>query len=412
MTPPPELPLTDDALTAEGGALPESFQRQCVLDTAGRMNGGLLLYPVIWPILMAIDATYRQHPLLAYGNAFGLLLMSALRLSWNRQLPQQLTRNFERARRIFRGLSLLQNLYWGLLCAYLMTQSSSESLRWLMLVTTVGITAGGTVIVAIDAVLPLLYPVVMLTPSVLSLVPQGGLTNLTMAALTVIFLAYSISISRVVGRDYWLRLRSQALLEHRANELEAISRTDALTRIPNRLSFQERLQHTWRDARRRNESLALAIVDLDHFKRINDTHGHPFGDRCLVAAAHCLTDIARRPNDLVARYGGEEFVVLMPNTGIEGARHVASVMLHALCGTSVTDEAQQAMAQLSCSIGVASCQPGPHNHMGQLIEDADAALYFAKHNGRGQVACHGVDWPLAEGTDASGGAKGSAGAAA
>jgi diguanylate cyclase (GGDEF)-like protein len=137
------------------------------------------------------------------------------------------------------------------------------------------------------------------------------------------------------------------------------------------------------------------MVDLDHFKRINDSHGHPFGDRCLVAAAQCLTDIARRPPDLVARCGGEDFVVLMPNTPIEGARHVGQKLLQAVSGTTVTDEAHQITAQLSCSIGLASCQPGAHNDMSQLVEDADAALYFAKHNGRGQVACHGIDWPLA-----------------
>jgi diguanylate cyclase (GGDEF)-like protein len=186
------------------------------------------------------------------------------------------------------------------------------------------------------------------------------------------------------------------LLEQRARELEVISRQDALTQIPNRLRFQEALPQTWRDARRRHEPMAIAIVDLDHFKKINDTYGHPFGDLCLQAAARALTGSVHRPGDLVARFGGEEFVVLMANTDMAGASQVAERMLAAIRNTVVKQGPH--VATLSCSIGVSMTTPQADQDDAQaedLLQEADIALYFAKQHGRAQVACHG---PMGEHT--------------
>jgi diguanylate cyclase (GGDEF)-like protein len=252
--------------------------------------------------------------------------------------------------------------------------------------STVGITSGGTVIVALDSVLPRLYPLCTLGPTVVALIPLGGSTNYAISGLTALMFGYSLNMSRMVSREYWGRQRSQALLELRAKELEALSRTDALTQVPNRLRFQEGLAQAWRDARRRDEPLAIAMVDLDHFKRINDTHGHPFGDRCLHAAAQALVASVRRPYDLVARYGGEEFVVLMPNTDIEGARLVAQELLDQIQRTVVSSD--QASVQLSCSIGISAGDSRGLVAPEQLVKEADSALYTAKQSGRGCVRGH------------------------
>jgi diguanylate cyclase (GGDEF)-like protein len=376
----PDASDTSDA----GIPLPFAYQKQCVLDAAQRMQNGLLLYPVIWPVLMLADGYWARHTLFALVNTLCLLGASMARLLIHHHLRRALDNNFPRTQLIFRLLSLGYNLYWGCLCAVVMTAPDAQTLRWMTLMSTVGITAGGTVIVAIDSVLPMLYPICTLGPTVVTLLPQGGTTNIAITALTAILFSYSIGISRIVGRDYWARQRTQALLEQRARELEAISRTDALTQVPNRLKFQESLTQSWRDGRRRHEPLALAMIDLDHFKRINDNHGHPFGDRCLQAAARALQAAVHRPADLVARYGGEEFVLLMPNTDLAGACKVVQRILEQVSETVIKQEGH--MVTLSCSIGVAMCIPTMTDLPEQLVQEADSALYFAKQSGRARYA--------------------------
>jgi len=366
--------------------VPLSYQKQCVLDAVHRMRNGLLLYPAVWVVLMQVDNYAARHPSFAIAHGVALFLASAIRLIYNSGLKRAMERDFHRAQRLFRAFSLLYNAYWGTLCAVILVAPDAETLRWLMLMSTVGITAGGTVIVAIDSVLPLLYPLCTLGPSVLALLPRGGSVDLAIAGLSAIFFAYSLGISRMVGREYWARQRSQAMLEQRARELETLSRTDALTRVPNRLKFQESLTVAWRDARRRHEPLSIAMVDLDYFKHINDSHGHPFGDLCLQAAAQGLSSVLKRPTDMVARYGGEEFVVLMPNTGHDGASQMTQAMLEQIKQTFVSQDGHEAM--LSCSIGVSTWLPGSDDQAQALVQQADAALYQAKRAGRGRVMAH------------------------
>jgi diguanylate cyclase (GGDEF)-like protein len=365
-------------------------QKQMVLDLAERMHNGLFLYPAIWLVLMLVDGYAGRHSLFVGLHAACLLLITAGRLLYNRGLAARLEGNFARHQAILRTLSLGHNLYWGVLCAIILQASDAPNLRWMMLMCTVGITAGGTVIVSIDGLLPLIYPICTLAPTVLTALQQGGTTNLGISGLAAVMTAYSMVLSRLVSRDYWAKLQGQALLEQRARELEVISRQDALTQIPNRLRFQEALPQTWRDARRRHEPMAIAIVDLDHVKKINDSYGHPFGDLCLRAAARALTGAVHRPGDLVARFGGEEFVVLMANTDLAGASQVAERMLTAIRNTVVKQGPH--VVTLSCSIGVSMTTPQTDQDDAQaeeLLQEADIALYFAKQHGRAQVACHG-----------------------
>jgi diguanylate cyclase (GGDEF)-like protein len=365
-------------------------QKQAVLDLAERMHNGLFLYPVVWLFLMMVDGYAGRHPWFVGIHTACLVLITSGRLLYNRHLTQLLEADFTRHQAIFRGLSLSHNMYWGVLCALILQAPDAPNLRWMMLMCTVGITAGGTVIVSIDALLPLIYPICTLAPTVITALQQGGATNLSISGLAAVMTGYSMLLSRLVSRDYWAKQRTQALLEQRARELEAISRQDALTLIPNRLKFQESLPPCWRDARRRQEPLAIAIIDLDHFKKINDTHGHPFGDLCLQAAARALNQTVHRPGDLVARFGGEEFVALLPNTDMVGARQVAERLLSAVRDTVVSQDGHE--VRLSCSIGVSVASPRADQDDAQaetLLQEADIALYFAKQHGRAQVACHG-----------------------
>lgn len=165
--------------------------------------------------------------------------------------------------------------------------------------------------------------------------------------------------------------------------LEQLSITDVLTGVANRRRFQEVLDAEWYRARSGGRPLALAIVDIDHFKRYNDHYGHPSGDQCLRRVALQL-ERSGGANNLVARYGGEEFAVVMPDTGLGAAREVAERLRAAVASLAEPHEAV-ADGVVTTSIGIAATTPTTDTSPDQLLEQADAALYRAKRTGRNRV---------------------------
>ncbi|WP_193452743.1 sensor domain-containing diguanylate cyclase [Pseudomonas nitroreducens] len=168
------------------------------------------------------------------------------------------------------------------------------------------------------------------------------------------------------------------------NQLEAMSLTDALTGIANRRRFDQLLEHEWDHARRSGEALALAIIDVDWFKRYNDHYGHPAGDACLRDIARTLAATVNRSTDLVARYGGEEFVFLAPMTDLAGVRGMANKLLQAVEALALPHELSP-LGRVSVSIGVVAAVPSSEYSAEMLVQQADAALYEAKKQGRNQV---------------------------
>ena len=148
-------------------------------------------------------------------------------------------------------------------------------------------------------------------------------------------------------------------------QLSEMATTDALTGLNNRRMFDHSLQLELAIVERRETPLSLLVLDVDHFKRINDTHGHEVGDTVLVAIAQVLSGCAR-VIDIVARVGGEEFAVILPNTDTEGALEVAERMRTAV------GQASWLAQPATISIGVATLQPA--EDASSLYARADAAL--------------------------------------
>jgi diguanylate cyclase (GGDEF)-like protein/PAS domain S-box-containing protein len=170
-------------------------------------------------------------------------------------------------------------------------------------------------------------------------------------------------------------------------KLETLAIEDGLTGLANRRRFDERLREEWGRAYRERSSLALLMIDLDHFKAFNDTYGHQAGDECLHAFAGILADEARRGGDLVARYGGEEFALLLPNTDAEGCARAGERIRRALRAAAIPHEKNQPTRRVSTSLGGAVCRPGTERSAGpaSLVEAADRALYVAKDAGRDRL---------------------------
>jgi diguanylate cyclase len=158
---------------------------------------------------------------------------------------------------------------------------------------------------------------------------------------------------------------------------------DALTGLANRRSFDASLRTAAQQAVERNAPLALLMIDLDHFKRFNDTYGHPVGDKILRLVGALLVDQIKG-RDIAARYGGEEFAVILPGTNLAGGIAVGEQLRQTLERRPIYDRGTaQHMGVLTCSVGVA--EYGPGMRVGDLIDQADRALYRAKNTGRNKV---------------------------
>lgn len=169
----------------------------------------------------------------------------------------------------------------------------------------------------------------------------------------------------------------------KANEaLVRMARTDGLLGIANRLHFNERLELEWARARRTGTSLGLVMIDVDHFKRYNDQHGHLAGDACLRRVAEAVAGAIRRTTDLLARYGGEELAIILPETDERGAVAVARAVLHAVRTMALPHGAAPTAPHVTVSIGVATATNDGTSGAERLVARADDALYDAKHRGR------------------------------
>lgn len=159
-----------------------------------------------------------------------------------------------------------------------------------------------------------------------------------------------------------------------------MSMTDALTGLLNRYGLQRNLQQKLSESRRYGRALSCLLIDIDYFKRINDSHGHAAGDTALMQVGRVLTE-AVRGSDVVCRYGGEEFLVLAPETALDGALALGEKIRHAAAARLYGDG--ERVFEIRLSIGAAQLQEHESGH--DMIARADVALYQAKERGRDRV---------------------------
>jgi diguanylate cyclase (GGDEF)-like protein len=187
-------------------------------------------------------------------------------------------------------------------------------------------------------------------------------------------------------------LKEHVLLQKHEQELrtanaglERLSLLDPLTGIANRRQFTAAFDAEWKRSVRRQEQLAVLMIDVDFFKGVNDQHGHSYGDECLVHIAQTLRTGLKRGADMVARYGGEEFIVMLPDTDLDGGAGVAERLQEAISELAMPNNASPFDRKITVSIGVAAAPSLSEDAGNELIEQADRALYTAKRAGRNRI---------------------------
>ena len=202
----------------------------------------------------------------------------------------------------------------------------------------------------------------------------------------------ALAFNRAAAQIEQLHSGLETLVDERTADLQEANQTlqrlsclDPLTGIANRRKLDETMQQEFAHAQKTQAPVSLLMVDVDHFKGLNDAYGHQRGDECLIQVVRTIEAIPLRRSDLLARYGGEEFAVLLPCTGVNEAKVVAERIRLAVEVLNIPNCGSPRWKHLSISIGVASVQPDTGAQLATLIERADQALYRAKESGRNRV---------------------------
>lgn len=187
----------------------------------------------------------------------------------------------------------------------------------------------------------------------------------------------------------------QDITERKKAEMKALelSRLDGLTGIANRRYFDEFFESELKRCSRLNLPISLAIIDLDHFKLLNDNYGHQTGDDCLKSVGALLKTYSKRPGDICARYGGEEFAIVLANTNLEQSKNLSNKILKQISDLQIANETSPTADFLTASIGLISIRPSARTNPREVLELADAELYQAKDNGRNQLSCNTNESP-------------------
>lgn len=181
------------------------------------------------------------------------------------------------------------------------------------------------------------------------------------------------------------RVNTQIQIIRQIEMIEQLGLLDGLMQISNRRAFDIQIRYEWRRAIQEQSEFGMLMMDIDKFKAYNDTYGHPQGDIMLRSIANTLKSALAPSTDLLYRYGGEEFAVLLPNTGLEGARLIAERLRKSVEIMEAPCPHTHTVTKETISIGAASAKPQVTDQPEDLIEKTDRMLYKAKENGRNQV---------------------------
>ena len=369
-----------DIAPAPAPATPRSLQE--LTETLQRLRLGGPFYVLLWALAGWASNLWElaRGPFVIIGLCFILISIARFRI---RGLPEGSGEARVRGRlNAIWGLLLVNAAVWGFAAGWLLLVAPDESARTIAAVSTYAFA------IALAHNFPMRLPHAFSAISLVYLPTLAGFivvgSRIELVAVSGLYLLYVTLALRRSHDEYLQRLDVEDELRRQRDLFEQQSRRDGLTGLANRRRFSSAIEEGMLAARRGGDALVLMILDLDHFKAVNDSHGHVAGDACLRGFAAQLQRTFDKPGEVVARLGGEEFAVLIPAQALEAAVHRAEAFRIDVSGTSHALDENNALA-LAVSIGVAAFDPMRHADADAYYRDADAALYRAKALGRNRV---------------------------
>ncbi|NQX88460.1 MAG: GGDEF domain-containing protein [Halioglobus sp.] len=330
----------------------------------------LLLVAALW------QPPFEQTLLVWYSAiVVTALLRLAVFTSFRRKPPFE--RPVSRREILYRATTLSYFSVWGLGGLWVM-QDMPLIEKLIIFYFLMGLAGSAISVFSANRFIQLGAILILLAPVTLWLFAQGGLRWSGMAIAGGLFLLSAIRSSKILSDA----IQMNSVLKHslfKANKkAEYLARVDELTQVYNRRAFDEYFELQRAQAQRLGCPLSLILMDIDHFKRINDKYGHSEGDAALIHAASLLSR-ATRSSDIFGRIGGEEFALLLPNTTLAQAKQVAENLRELLAATDFAFP--DGSSSITASFGVIEV----NSEMSDVMRSADGALYRAKATGRNRV---------------------------
>ena len=358
----------------------QDIHQQALVDLFDRARAGSFMYPLLWVFIAVFSSVFEMHLLFFIVNFSIFMGIAIARFGMTYINIMNTSHSVATLTKYFEIIIILQGAHFGLVVAQVHYIEGLESLRYPLILSGAGIVAAGTATLALSQRIRQYYPVVLMLPYFLLMLLGNAQEGYLVSGVIIMFTIYLFVATKPIHFDYWNSIRNRFQLEEKAEKLEHLSSTDHLTKLHNRMFFDHYFEQQLKTATDQRVPLSVLVIDLDHFKLINDSLGHTTGDECLREASRRLSQCIQRPNDLVARYGGEEFIVLLTNTDVKGASSVAENILNAFRNKHFVSGDET--INLRCSIGLVSNSQVTTQTTKTLITCADEALYDAKAAGR------------------------------
>ena len=379
----PDLAALSSAPVALEEEINQYRQWRTSSDLYTRGRTGPVFYLIACMLISWLAAYYQQWPGISAGITAFYLLLWYLRYQCKPPVAHASADAFQAWKKRYWLLVHITSISWGISAVtvcYLQRDIDSAMMTCLLSTIAFGTAASHVFSMNLkQARLSLLA--LVLPPALYLLSPQAHLqaTGITLA----FYLLYLLANSRRAAQEYGKQIETEIMLINSRAELVQLSLIDTLTGLPNRRSYENAWQQAWQLASRRHESLCLLVLDLDHFKQINDQHGHLGGDACLRHFATLLKRHMRRDSDIIARIGGEEFVAILSGTSIEQACDIANQLRLDLMQNPCEFEQQHIPMTVSIGVGHADWQSDAT--ASATFSRVDRACYQAKNEGRNRV---------------------------
>jgi diguanylate cyclase (GGDEF)-like protein len=349
-------------------------------DTFRRAGVGGFFYMVAWLVVGGYAGAFARSPAASWALAGVFGALAVVRLLYR---PPGDVGAGARLRWLYRmwALVTLSTAGWGAVFFWTMRDPMFEGVRVASMLSTLGLATAFAHTFAFRLGWAALGIALLYLPGLLVL--WGDTAGQATALVTTVYLIYVYLSLLRAHADYQHRLDVDQDLRDQRDLFARQSRIDALTELPNRRLFAETLAAAAKQARARGTPLSLLLLDIDHFKIVNDTHGHAVGDGCLVAVASRLQMAFANPGEVAARIGGEEFGVVLD--GLDGAAAAAraEAFREALAAKPLLVDGKE--LPVSISIGWAQFEPSRNRAVDGFFRAADRALYRAKREGRNRV---------------------------
>ena len=291
--------------------------------------------------------------------------------------------NFQKIKlhiKVFFGLLVYSAVVWNV-GAFVGVMYAPKPYEFISIALIMGILTAGTMSLSSIFNAYVMYFFLMLLPQLIMIYRYGDPVHSAILLLSVIYIPFILMLSRSINKSLINQIKDNEALSISVERLHKLSITDALTGVYNRRHFFETSENIIILSKREHKAVSMLMLDIDHFKHINDTYGHQAGDTVLVTLAKKIQNMTRE-SDIFARIGGEEFAILLYNTSTEEAKAVAQKICQSIATHDFIEKEQS--IDVTISIGVATISHDI-NSLDMLQYQADQKLYEAKESGRNCV---------------------------